>query len=256
MSVELNQQACTRCGRCEQLCNMRVFGRDEAGNMTVNDKNCFHCGHCYAVCPTRAITLDGHAPDAFAPVVEAKMTDLQQDMLFKGCRSVRWYKQDPVAEADLARALDLANYAATARNAREVQWTVINGREKLVPLVHDVADTVRGTDSPYAKMVEIVDKGLDPVLRGAPCLIMAHAKPWSWAEVDCAINATWLSLVLHSMGIGSCWCGILISAAKERPLPHLPLPEGHVAYAGLMVGYPKVNFTTLPPRTAPQVHFV
>lgn len=256
MSVVLNQELCIRCGVCKQLCNMRVFGEDAAGNITVKDDNCFHCGHCYAVCPVRAITLDGNAPDAFPAVSKAALTDLQQDMLFKSCRSVRWYDQKPVTEADLTRALELANYAATARNAREVQWTVINGREKIVPLVHDVADTMRGTDSPYVKMVEAVDKGLDPILRGAPCVIMAHAKPWGWAETDCAINATWLSLVLHSMGIGSCWCGILITAGKARSLPHLPLPEGHVAYAGLMVGYPKANFISLPPRTAPQVNFI
>lgn len=256
MGVILNQDLCIRCGVCAQLCNMRVFTVENDGHMAVNDEQCFHCGHCYALCPARAISLDGHAPDAFANTTPANLSDQQQEMLFKSCRSVRRYKPDPLSEADLARALDLANYGPTARNKREVQWTVINGREKLVALVNDVANALRDTDSPYAGMVKLVDKGLDPVLRGAPCLILAHAEPWEWAEVDCSINTSWLELALHSMGIGSCWCGILIAAAKAYPLPHLPLPKGHIAYGGLMVGYPDVQFTSLPPRSNPVVHFL
>lgn len=256
MSVILDQERCIRCKRCVADCSVGVFSVGSDGAIEINESLCFHCGHCYAVCPQRAIALDGIAPDALPSLVNLSLDESTRDMLFKARRSVRQFKQHPVDAALLQRALDLANYAPTARNMREVHWTVINGREKIVPLVHEVADTLRNSDSPYKRMVAAVEKGLDPIMRGAPCLVMAHAKPWVWAEVDCAAAISYLELALHSMGLGSCWCGIVISASKAQPLPSLPLPDGHVAYAGLMVGEPTVTYTALPPRSEPPVRYL
>lgn len=255
MSVIINQEQCTRCGTCMRVCVSRVFSQGDDGMITADDEKCFHCGHCFAACPARAITLDGHAPDSLPCTENTLFSEEQRDMLFRSRRSIRAYRQEPLQKAHLHRALELANYAPTARNAREVHWTVLNGREKVLPLVKEVA-LVLAEDPCYGSMLKAVEKGHDPVLRTAPCLIMAHTEPWVWGEVDCAAAVSYLELALHSMGIGSCWCGFVIGAGKQAALPHLPLPKGHVAYAGLMVGYPDVSYASLPPRAEPHIHML
>lgn len=255
MSVMLDQTKCIRCKRCMDDCVANVFSIGPDGAMQVNDKHCFHCGHCYAVCPCKAITLDGVIPGQFAPITPAPLTDLQRDMLFKARRSVRQFHQHPVDEAALQRALDLANYAPTARNQREVQWIVLNGRDKMLALLDDICNVLRNSPE-HSRLVAAVERGLDPILRGAPCMVLAHAKPWVWAEVDCAAAISYMELALHSQNVGTCWCGYVIAASKMAAMPTLPLPEGHVVYAGLLMGHPSMQYVALPPRSAPPVTYL
>lgn len=256
MSVVLDQSRCIRCKACEADCPARVFSHDSDGSIQVDDKNCMHCGHCFAVCPAGAITLDNHTPGSQPPVVSAPLSDIQRDMLFRGRRSVRDYRPEPVAGEMLSRALELANNAPTARHQREVHWTIINGRENVLPIMQEVAEVLSHTNTPYARLLALVEKGLDPILRGAPCLALAHTDPWDWAEVDCSAAITYMELALHSMGMGTCWSGIVIAALRLGPLKSIPLPEGHMAYAGLMIGYPKVSFRFLAPRNTPNVRII
>lgn len=255
MSVILNQTKCIRCKRCVSDCVTGVFSVGTDGSVQVDAANCFHCGHCYALCPSKAITLDGVVPGQFPAITPAPLTQVQRDMLFKARRSVRQFHQHPVDDAALQRALDLANYAPTAKNEREVQWTVINGREKMLNFLRDLCDVLRHSEE-HRRLVSAVERGLDPILRGAPCMVLAHAKPWPWAEVDCAAANSYLELALHSQDIGTCWCGYVIAGCKMASIPSLPLPEGHVVYAGLLVGHPAIQYVALAPRSKPPVTFL
>lgn len=256
MSVVLDQSRCIRCRACENDCAARVFSHEGDGPMQVNDQHCMHCGHCFALCPAGAITLDGHAPGSEPTVVSAPLSELQRDMLFRGRRSIRSYAPEPIAGNILTRALELASNAPTARNQREVHWTILNGREKLIPVMQEAAYQLSRTDTPYARLLPLVKKGLDPILRGAPCLILAHTEPWDWAEADCSAAITYMELALHSLGMGTCWSGIVIAALRMGPLESIPLPAGHKAYAGLMAGYPTISFRSLAPRETPDVQLI
>ena len=251
MTVCIDDSRCIRCHRCTAVCISNVFqlASDSSIPTVEYQQNCIRCGHCIAVCPNQAITLDGHHGSELSPIPENRLNDDDRAALFAARRSIRLYRPEPIAHALLEKALRLASYAPTARNAREVHWTIINGREKLLPLAEQAADAMScSTDSRYQKTLARVRQGEDVILRGAPCLIVAHAVPWRWAEADCSAAISYMELALHSFGVGTCWSGMVINAARIKPLPALQLPEGHVMYAGLMAGMPAIEYARIPYR--------
>lgn len=287
MDIKIDFSLCTRCGRCDSVCVADIFRANVGGIPLLqeqNVKNCTHCGQCSAVCPAAAITLDGVAPETLQPIVDAPLSEIQLDMLFSGRRSIRNYKTDAVPQELLARALKLAANAPTAHHVRDVCWTIINGREKLASLLSQAADVLENSGKPqYAGLIQSVRAGQDPIFLGAPCLILVHCDPWLWGEADCSIAASHMELALHSLGLGTCWSGMLVNAARidrKAGVPlnkigdgrswrstvidaalhpsslsslNLSIPEGHRLYAALLTGYPAFDYARIPQRTPAEV---
>ncbi len=251
-TLELDQNHCIRCGRCVSVCPQRILGRRPNGSVNILQSamtRCIRCGHCVAVCPKAALTLNHESPAALPLVEEAPLSELQRDMLFKSRRSIRAYREEPVARELLLKALEEARYAPTASNCQQVEWTLVEGRERLHDLGTRVADWMRTHSGIYSHVADAFYAGKDPILRGAPSLILAHgdaATPWN--ALDCTAAVSYLELALHSYGVGTCWSGFVIAAAANGVDLGLPLPEGRKFCAGLMLGYPTVSYTRIPPR--------
>ena len=106
------------------------------------------------------------------------------------------------------------------------------------------------------RSVEAWEAGKDPVLRGAPALVVAHApKAYPLAQVDSTIALTFLDLAAPSAGLGACWAGFfMMGAAQWPPLQQaLALPDGHNCFGAMMVGYPAYKYHRLPQRKEPVV---
>ena len=143
---------------------------------------CIRCGHCVAVCPKAALTLEHIAPSSLPLVEDAPLSDLQRDMLFKTRRSTRAYKDEPVDRNVLLKALEEARYAPTASNCEEVAWLLVEGRDRLHDLASRVADWMSTLTGKYSHVASAFRAGQDPILRGAPSLILAHGDanmPWN-----------------------------------------------------------------------------
>jgi nitroreductase len=98
----------------------------------------------------------------------------------------------------------------------------------------------------------------DAFLRGAPVLIVAHARKESLvslAGIDSANALTFLDLAANSLGLATCWAGyVYIMANIFQPVQEaLALPEGHAAYGCLMLGYNKFKYHRIPCRKAPRI---
>lgn len=251
MTLALNAQRCTRCGRCVPTCPAAVFTSSQDHLAAIDESRveyCIHCGHCEAVCPGRAITVDGVDPATLELLQPAPLNALQQDMLFKARRSTRNFSDKPVPRDVLAAALEDARYAPSARNQQVVEWLVITDPTTLRALKEEMAARLIAAGGPYAAFGHLYREGRDVLLRGAPCLVIAHAPMDLWAAADCAAAVSYLELSLHSRGLGTCWSGLVIATAVQSPLPPLDLPEGRRPLAGLMTGYASIPFTSLPPR--------
>ena len=252
MNIVLDQDLCIRCGRCMRACPMQIFARPLHGPVLVAERNlprCIDCGQCAACCPKAAITLNGLNPLSLERVVDAPLTDVQRSMLFKARRSVRAYKPEPVPHEVLRAALEDARYAPTAGNCEQVEWILVEGSERLRALGARVADWARKISGRYGLIAAAFDAGGDPILRGAPALLLAHGFADNpFAPQDCSAAVSYLELTLHSRGIGSCWAGFVLAAAAQGTDLGLPLPQGRAFFAGLMVGYPDFRFERLPPR--------
>ena len=149
----------------------------------------------------------------------------------------------------LLKALEEARYAPTASNCEEVAWLLVEGRDRLHDLASRVADWMSTLTGKYSHVASAFRAGQDPILRGAPSLILAHGDAnMPWNALDCAAAVSYLELALHSYGIGTCWSGFVIAAAGNGADLGIPLPEGRKICGGLMIGYPAVQYARVPPR--------
>ena len=262
--INVDQEKCRHDGICTAICPMSIIEMKDglvpqlvAG---VEDL-CISCGHCVAVCPHGALSLDEMGLAACPPVrTELALGSDQAEHFLRSRRSIRTYSPEAVEREKLARLIDLAHYAPTGTNSQQVQWLVINSREQLHAIGALIIDMLRNlikAGHPMAKAYRLErsvtawEAGKDPVLRGAPALVIAHApKSYPLAQVDSTIALTFLDLAAPTVGLGACWAGFFMMAAAQNPQLQelLALPEGHACCGALMIGYPKYAYHRLPTR--------
>jgi len=191
-------------------------------------------------------------------------TSKQLEQFLKSRRSIRAYKKKPVEHEKLAKLIDIARYAPSSHNSQPVRWLVIEKRDNVKQLAQMTIDWMRGlaeTNPTFAEMfqaeglVAYWDLGIDVITHGAPHLVIAHAQKDSAILGDCHIALTYLELAAHSMGIGACWIGFIQAAAIFDPAlaQALQLPEDHLSFGAITIGYPKYKFSHIPMRNDARV---
>ena len=93
-------------------------------------------------------------------------------------------------------------------------------------------------------------------LRIGPHVVVAHSqKQERSAPAAGTIALAHLELAAPSFGLGACWAGYFNAAANLWPpmLEALNLPEGHVSFGAMMVGYPKYKYQRLPLRNEAKI---
>jgi len=227
---------------------------------------CINCGHCVGVCPHGALRLETMAPEACDPVKRDLLpTPEQVEHFLRSRRSVRSYKEKAVPREVVTRLLDIARYAPSAHNDQNVHWIVIEDQKELKEFAGMVIDWMRfilkeipglETEALMEEFVSSWEQGEDPVLRGAPQLIVGHVDQETLMPMEnCSIALTYLELAAYSMGLGACWAGAFQLAAMSHPpiMEALRLPEGHKSYGAMMIGYPKYKFSRIPLRDDPRI---
>lgn len=263
--INVDTNSCKRDGICAAVCPMSIIELPEgaaAPTLVAGlEELCIKCGHCVAVCPHGALSLD-EMPAADCPPLQAALAidRAQAEQFFRSRRSIRTYLDKAVEREKLARLIDMAHYAPTGTNSQQVQWLVINAREQLHSLAGMIIDMVRyliKEGHPLAKAYRLErsvaawEAGRDPVLRGAPALVIAHApKAYPLAQVDCTAALTFLDLAAPTLGLGCCWAGFFMMAASQWPPLQraLDLPAEHACCGALMIGYPRYAYHRLPLR--------
>lgn len=259
--ISIDRTKCKKDGICVTECPFSLIAlTGEEGFPEIRPaaaRLCIQCGHCAAVCPHDALSLAGLNPDEFQPLGYGSPPTLKKiGQLFTCRRSIRNYQQEPVPRRHIEQLLDICRWAPSAKNAQPVHWLVLENSEEVRRLAGLVVDWLL-TGTSYPGIVAAWDQGKDMVLRGAPHLLVAHAREDSLKpEIDCTIALTHFDLAASSGGIGTCWAGILMSAmtAGYQPLlDALALPEGHRAYGAMIFGYPRFPYFKIPPRKEARV---
>ena len=266
----IDQKKCKRDGMCAKECPAQIIVLADKESfptlMENGEESCINCGHCVAVCPHGALALNT-MPLAECPKIQSKLLlDASQIReLLMARRSIRFYKNRIVAHDLLEDLIDTARYAPTASNKQQVQWMVFENPAEVNRLASMVIDWARlmlplmPDESMVKKMERRIaawDNGIDPMLRGAPHLIVAHSQAdLPFAEADCVNALSYLELYAYTKGLGTCWAGYLTAAVNfHEPLVQaLALPPGHKCFGAVMLGYPQYKYTRIPKRKAPVV---
>lgn len=139
-------------------------------------------------------------------------------------RSIRYYTEDPVSDADIEKLLRAAMAAPSAGNQQPWRFVVTTEREQL--------DRMSET-TPYGLM-----------LRRAPLAItvcantqnLQHSGMW---QQDCSAAAENILLAAHALGLGAVWLGFWPKMERVEPLKVLlGLPEGVEPLCVISIGHP------------------
>jgi len=270
--ININQETCNKCGICVAECPRRIITLPDGGFPEIAvpmEASCNVCGHCVAVCPFGSLS-HRDSPLEISPEIQEglKISPEQAEQLLKGRRSARVFKKQPVSREIITRLIEDARYAPTGHNLQEVEWLVIDDKKELDHIEELGIEWLQwviknlpkvAAESNMEEKLERQKRNHDAFLRGAPVLIVTHASKDSMvsllAGIDSANALSFLDLAANSLGLATCWAGYVFIMANTFPpvTEALALPDGHVAYGCVMLGYNKFKYHRIPFRKVPRI---
>lgn len=267
--MSFDQELCTNCGICIQICPLGVISSSGKGTPYIPDKMgymCAKCGNCEAFCPTGAISpMFNTEHSLFDDSLRPDISPEQLGLYMRKRRSIRNYKSKVVDRVTIEKMLDIVRFAPSGVNNQPVHWLIVHDPKQVQKLTKLTIDWMREVvsldgDNPMKPVMQgliaAYDNGKDPICRGAPHVAIAHAlADNSMAYTDSIIALSWLELAAPAFGLGACWAGFLkIAATSCKPLmDELGLPKGHTVQYAMMFGYPKYEPHGIPGRSLARI---
>jgi nitroreductase/NAD-dependent dihydropyrimidine dehydrogenase PreA subunit len=266
----VDESKCKKDGICARECPGAVIElRTADGYPEITGEGCIVCGHCVAVCPHGALSHERILVKDSPPIREDLIINEDQAVQFlRSRRSIRRYQDRPVEEEKIRRLIEVARYAPTGSNLQAVEWLVLTDRERLrkisgmtVEWIRRILEDPRAAEArPYLpRVVSSWEAGSDSVLRGAPVLILALAPKEAFnGLVDLTLALSYLDLVAPTLGLGTCWAGLLQGALLADPeiKAAVGMPADHPHHYPMMLGYPDTKYYRLPERKPPKIAFL
>ena len=262
--IIIDKEKCLKCGLCNKICSGLVIKNDEEGypyldqNLTVH---CLECGHCMSICPESALDFSKTLLCESLEIDETlKISKEQAYQFLRSNRSIRNFTDESVTREEIEELLELAAYAPTGGNAQDVEWIVIDNREKLAEISKIVRDylenLVKETGDMSLIPAEVLGTDREYDFWDAPVVIMATAD----YPIDISIALTYLDLYANVMDLGVCWCGYLNFAMDGgvEGLKELVGGDKLKSYSfPIFLGHPEkdIKFKRMPSRNKPVIHF-
>lgn len=272
LDFKVNQQTCVKCGQCVADCPAIIISMKEDGPFIApeNEATCYRCQHCFTICPTGSISIFGLDPKRSIPMTGNLPTADQMELLIKGRRAIRQYKPENLERELLQRLLDVASHAPTGRNDRQIRFTVVDDREKLVKLREELMNglgrIVREKALPEGLdfFIDIYkawdEQGIDVLFRDAPHLLITSApSDIATPAQDCLIAMTTFEMFAQALGVGTVWDGLAKLAISDL-MPEfrirLGIPENHVFGYAMAFGKPSIRYARTAQRCTAQIHLI
>ena len=271
-AFNIDNRKCIHCGHCIEVCPVKLLKISSSDNITVFKENvttdCIECGHCSSVCPTNAISLPGVASDNNSTAQASVDIGFNKLSTFlKSRRSIRTYQDKSVEKEKIEQIFDTARYAPSGANTQFVQWQIFSKEEELIDLTkltivwmeQVLSDKTNGLFPPeiafFQQCINAWKNNRNIVLRNAPHLVLVHGPKESMLHIDSTIALDYFELAAASAGLGTCWAGGFYNAStRYQPLiNYLNLPDGHICYGAILLGYPKFKYRTIPKRNSSKV---
>ncbi len=270
ITIEVDRKTCKGDGRCVEICPVRILRMNDTKHVPEfipgGEDLCINCGHCFASCPHGSIRLSTMSIDQAGLLDHAALPKPEQvELLLKGRRSIRLYKDEPVSRGSVEKLLDIARYAPSGINRQPVNWAVVLGKDKVHELAGSVSlwmDGLIKAKSPvveslrFDRLVESWNKGEDLICRNAPAVIIAYGlKDDPIAAQSCVISGTYLELAAFGFGFGACWAGYVSMAINmsTEVRKFVGISSRAQAGAAMMIGYAKYQYSRIPLRNPAQI---
>ena len=258
----IDKEKCSNCKQCIPECGRGYFYVDKDGEVIFNEKLgiCNICGHCIAICPEDAIlTKDLDDIETF-PGIDSPETIVESEKilrLIRAKRSIRRYKNKKVPKELIEKVFEAMRYAPSAGNARAWRYVILSDPEQIQVLSDEIVKTqyqYMGFQSgeqalKYFKSLE------RNIFYNAPHVIVLYYRVVEKNSVmiglranDAGIALTYGMLAAESLGLGSCWIGMIQGAVPmNKEILNIIGIKGMVLGA-FTLGYPAVKYRRAAPR--------
>ena len=290
--ITIDTDVCKKDGICALVCPKGIFVQREKLTIPelVAEETCIACGHCVAVCPQNAVQhAEFPATTTRAIQFEQLPTTDQVLELLKSRRSIRAFRDKPLAKDILETIIDGARFAPSGHNSQSTEYLVVQDRAVLnqvsavaieylkfeikrfsnpifrtMALLADRESAESGLHEipGFKEMIRLFKSGADPILNAAPVLLAFHAPRTDWyGDVNSQLALQNASLVAHSLGIGHFYTGWVIAPCRapmakawNRRIPNLlDIPPDNNLYGALALGYPVPRFKNMIERKPPRI---
>ena len=138
----------------------------------------------------------------------------------KSRRSVRKYKEEPVAEEQVKQIMEAGRWAATKGNKQPWKFILLNDAHIRSDLANTLSTGKFLSDAPMG--IAVVVKPDDPI----------HAVQ------DGAAATQNMLLAAHALGLGACWISVYDMSWEEEAKRVLGIPEEERLLSVISVGHP------------------
>lgn len=293
--IIIDHALCKKDGMCARVCPDNIIVQREKLTIPeiVEDSYCISCGHCAAVCPSDAIIHSEFPKGAINPIrIEIMPSEEQVIELIKSRRSIRAFRDKPIDRATIEKIIDGARFAPSGQNSQSTEYLVVQDKEilrKISALVieylkfeikrlsnpffrtlalladKELAESGLNEIPGFKRVIRSFEEGADPILFGAPALLVFHARRTDvFADVNAQLALHNASLIAHALGIGHFYTGWVVSPSRapmarkwNRCIPDLiGIPPVNKFHAGLALGYPVPKFKNWIERKPANVMYV
>ncbi len=261
---EKMEVSCFACRDCEAVCPEDAIKVE--GTVVIED------GFYRSMFPDRELRPpEPLGPGRDYPEVEDQLTEVEKVIYRR--RSNRIFKKDPVPRELIERVLEAGRYAPSAGNGQPVRYVVITDPELIqqiedscTPLLDRLSKFYREGPAPVKALLSLwglmnpQDMDIRPIyainaltrqgsklalMHHAPCviLVLADTRAISDYSLDCGIAGQNMVLTAHSLGLGTCYVGLIKKPVNmNRKLKKkLGIEYPYTLVTSIAMGFPKVS---------------
>jgi len=289
-SITIDRDRCNLCGICIDACVRRILKEENEAIVVTDPTQCLLCGHCKAVCPVDAPQLEAYRNSEFIEVPSGEDIPDPDKLLafFRSRRSIRRYRAQPVEREKIEMIIEAARFAPTGGNRQHIEHVVVQSKDKLIE-IRDIAIDVLADQAErifraieknraqegmlpeslqmallymesWRQLARLRNEGTDWLFYDAPALIVSHMLPLGNTSevVDAGLSSMQMVLMAETLGLGTCFCGLLIFAAETEPRIKeiLQIPREHIAPVSFLLGYPDIKYLRLVSRRRARVQWL
>lgn len=174
-------------------------------------------------------------------------------------RSIRAFRGNQISEENLNTILIAGSYAPNAMGMQNWKFTAIQNADTLKKVNEAISKTLLSipvVPETHPYVVSLIEKSKDKnadFLYHAPTfIIVSNLKDNGNSMPESALAIGNMMLAAHSLGIGSCWVNQL-PGLSHMPLIRdllndLDVPENHIVYGSVVMGYAAEENKTSSPR--------
>ncbi len=128
--------------------------------------------------------------------------------------SIRAYKEERLTDEEIRAVLTAGLRAPTARNEREIHFTVLDGEDPILKEIDTERKLMMMADADEETRAKI-ESNPNNFYYGAPTVVILRVdKDFFWNKLDAGIAVENMSLAAQSLGLGSLIIGIIDKAMR------------------------------------------